>query len=146
MTRILSLPNTLKNPDNLYSFFAALPKTSNPSLDPYGEPVAIPSDDGAFSELLAKIAAVDRKKSESNEKKSGTVSDANKSASIVQSNNAQTAAVRQGGTILFTATPRSFPTPQRESQVAEEEAWLLRQADYRKVLKEDPCKPGCGSY
>ncbi|VDN10615.1 unnamed protein product [Dibothriocephalus latus] len=50
--------------------------------------------------------------------------------------------VRESNTINISFTPRVFPTPQRESMVAEEETWLANQAEHRRYLKEKVCDGG----
>ncbi|VDL89732.1 unnamed protein product [Schistocephalus solidus] len=50
--------------------------------------------------------------------------------------------VRECNTISISFTPRVFPTPQRESMVAEEETWLANQAEHRRYLRQKVCDGG----
>ncbi|GAV03565.1 hypothetical protein RvY_13964 [Ramazzottius varieornatus] len=82
--------------------------------------------DDAIEELVSKIAAVDEKRAT---KKTSRKSSHKLSVDM-------TCPVRAASTISFTPTCRIFPTPKRESQTEQEEDWLKKQNQFRKVLEE----------
>ncbi|OQV16281.1 putative Dyslexia susceptibility 1-like protein [Hypsibius exemplaris] len=114
-----------------FDFSDGLSRIRKEQLEPVAASLNPPSiPDEALEELFSRIAEVDKRKTEGSQK--AKARSRTKTLALAK----RPGAVRSCGTISFTSTPRHFPTPQRESQVLEEETWLRKQADYRKVLDE----------
>jgi dyslexia susceptibility 1 candidate gene 1 protein len=88
------------------------------------------------AEELKRLSIAEAKKQEEPSSHSGGSQHTKRKTNIFQ-DSASSAPLREPGKITVTFTPRVFPTPTRESLAPEEDAWLAKQAEARRLIELD---------